>query len=42
VEVSVPGREPAAAVGRSKRLAEQSAAETPLLREGVWMECATQ
>lgn len=42
VEVSVPGREPAAAVGRSKRLAEQSAAETLLLREGVWMECATQ
>jgi ribonuclease III len=36
VVVTVPGREPAEATGRSKREAEQNAAAALLLREDVW------
>ena len=36
VVVTVPGREPAEATGRSKREAEQNAAAALLVREGVW------
>lgn len=36
VLASVPNHEPAEGRGRSKRIAEQNAAETILLREGVW------
>lgn len=36
VEVRVAGKEPARATGRSKRQAEQNAAEAMLVREGVW------
>ncbi|KTR06158.1 ribonuclease III [Aureimonas ureilytica] len=36
VRASVPNYEPAEGRGRSKRIAEQNAAEVILLREGVW------
>ena len=38
VVVTVPGREPAEATGRSKREAEQNAATALLVRDGVWQE----
>ena len=37
-EVRVSGMEPARGEGRSKRAAERSAAETLLLREGIWTQ----
>mgnify|MGYP000350869804 CR=1 FL=1 len=36
ISVTVPGLEPAEAIGSSKRVAEQAAAEAVLIREGVW------
>ena len=38
VEVQLPGLEPAQGEGRTKRVAEQLAAEAFLTREGVWTE----
>lgn len=38
IEVSVAKLDPERAQGRSKRLAEQSAAEKILIREGIWEE----
>jgi ribonuclease-3 len=38
VQVEIDGYQPATGTGGSKRLAEQRAAETALLREGVWTE----
>jgi len=40
IEVDVEGHEPARGEGRSKRVAEQLAAETFLAREGIWTEKA--
>jgi ribonuclease-3 len=36
VEVKIFGFQPATGTGRSKRIAEQLAAENMLCREGVW------
>lgn len=38
VSVAIAGYEPATGTGRSKREAEQAAATTVLIREGVWKE----
>lgn len=36
IKVAIAGFEPAAGAGRSKRIAEQDAAETFLYRQGIW------
>ena len=38
VIVQVNGKEDASGTGRSKRAAEQSAAKSMLIREGIWNE----
>jgi ribonuclease-3 len=38
VEVAISGFQPATGTGRSKRIAEQDAAENLLHRQGVWQK----